>query len=279
HEFEVRDNLAGNTMSTYPSKYFCRADYDPRTPQNWDDVNEEWILGQPSGWNGQFTSTSMTGDWGEDSEILAILKSWNSVHPDPGEQLPLCATIYPIAPPSGQEGRWRSENLPAGDFWLLETKAPGFQANTSASATRPIPGMQLLAQPVAFRVWPDADDPIPGEPQSHHGRGQLDVSPSGQFNDFINRCEPGNRDPITGDFYPGGTIAERPTACVNPTGYLMLVKDVAPAPLPLTGGQWLVILTTGGAVVLVLALAGVWWWRRRQTTAPAEPPASGGESS
>lgn len=238
HKFEVRDNIApGNTMSSYPAKALCRVEYDPYSPTSW---------------NGTFISGG-TPDWGEASQTLAKIKQWNNEHIDsPAQQRPLCATLYPISS-GGQKGRWRSENLGAGDYWLLETQAPTQQTNTTATQTRSVAGVQLLAQPIAFRIWPEASGTaVPPGSQSYHGRSQLDVSPSGSFNDFAARCE------------PDAQVADRPTACVNPTGYLMLVKDVSPVALPFTGGHWFGPIALGGGVLLALALAGIWWWRQRR---------------
>lgn len=161
-----------------------------------------------------------------------------------------------------------------GEYWLVETKAPNQQAHTDATdgPPRPVPGVQLLAEPIAFVVWPEYGDPNPvpgvGHPQVYHGRAQLDVVPDGNFanvTNLVSRC------------IPGGNGASRPVACVNPTGYLMLVKDAAPAKLPFTGGVWLGALAAGGAIVLVAAVAGILWWRRRQTELATGPPHPGGE--
>lgn len=239
HKFEVRDNLTpGNTMSSYPAKALCRAEYDPYAPTSWD---------------GTFISGG-TPDWGEASQTLARIKQWNNDHiNDPSQQRPLCGTLYPISS-GGQKGRWRSENLGAGDYWLVETQPPTHQTSTTGSPTRSIPGVQLLAQPIAFRIWPEESGPaVPAGSQSYHGRSQLDVSPSGSFNDFSARCE------------PDAQVADRPSACVNPTGYLMLVKDVAPVALPLTGGYWFGPIVLSGGAILAIALAGIWWWRQRRT--------------
>ncbi|WP_170219724.1 isopeptide-forming domain-containing fimbrial protein [Leucobacter komagatae] len=255
HEFEVRDNdKATGKATSYPSVQLCRTDYDPE-----------------QGWRGEWISPANAGDksrWDFSTENSATAKKildWNNAHPDEADQLPVCGTLYEISD-GGQKGRWRSENLNAGDYWLVETKAPNAQTDVTAEKTRPVPGVQKLAQPVPFKIWPEEDGTSLGGP-AMQGRGQLDVgNGSGKY---LDRCNPGQQKP-GGEFEPGGTIAERPTACVNPTGYLMLVKDPAPVPLPLTGGQWLPMVLGGGAAVLIVALAGALWWRRRGTN-PSAP--------
>lgn len=235
HEFEIRDNV-NDEPSANPSERLCRTEYDP-----------------DQGWDGTFI-TGGTPDWGENSETLAAIIAHNNELEEDADPLPLCALFYPQGTyggqdhAGGQDGRWRSEQLGEGDYWLVETKAPTEQINTDGSATREVSGVQLLAEPVAFTVWPDEpDEPFGETGQSMHGQGQLDIVGQEQ-----ERCMPG-----------GGTlIAERPVACVNPTGYLMIVKDAAPMTLPLTGGQWLNILTGAGIVVLLGTLATAWWRKR-----------------
>ena len=246
HEFEIRDNNAG-TPSTYPSVQLCRTDYNP-----------------DNGWRGPSFSpadpaNTSAFDWGEDSVTLQAIKDWNIDNPD--NQLPLCALLYEQGDlenlanpenPGGQTGRWRSENLTAGDYWLVETKAPSGQISENGKQRRPVPGIQLLAEPIAFRVWPDAANPDPPAGPSNKGLGQLDVNRNGEFDTWLDRCS------------PGAVTKDRPTACVNPTGYLLLVKDVSSISLPLTGGWWLGILSGTGLVILVLSGIGILWWRRRE---------------
>ena len=259
HEFEVRDDVSGKP-SAYPSARLCRTDY---RSANWDG---KWVSGTKA-------ADSSTWDFGENSATLRALLDWNADHPD--AQKPLCGTLYPISS-GAQKGRWRSENLVGGDYWLVETKAPNAQTDTAGRETRAVPGVQRLADPVKFRIWQDGDGESDG--QSMHGRGQLDVSNGGSG--WQDRCNPGEfvKDEAgnsTGVIAPGGTVKERPTACVNPTGYLMLVKDPTPAPLPLTGGDWLGYVIGGGAAVLLAALAGAMWWRRRGRAATVRVPRHG----
>lgn len=237
HEFEIRDDVNG-VASTYPSVKLCRAEYNPET------------------WDGTFIPGG-TPDWGQDSKTLAAIIAHNNKLPegDPGI-LPLCGLFYPQGTyggqpnAGGQDGRWRSEYLSAGDYWLVETKAPDKQINNSGTDRRSVPGVQLLSQPVGFKVWPDADGPTFGAEnpqQSMEGRGQVDVKGLEQ-----QRCS------------PGAPVAQRPVACVNATGYLMLVQDVVPISLPLsggTGGSWLLI---AGGCIITAVLIGLWLWRRNQ---------------
>ncbi|ALC06688.1 hypothetical protein CDES_11665 [Corynebacterium deserti GIMN1.010] len=243
HQFEIRDNINGQP-SANPSVKLCRTDYNP-----------------DNGWDGTTWTADVSGaDWGEGSETLAAIKRWNNAHPEAEDQLPLCALIYEqgdtenlaASTAGGQTGRWRSENLTAGNYWLVETKAPTHQISTNGTQKRAVPGIQLLAEPVAFTVWPDAAGESPSAGGANYGLGQLDVSPSGSFDDWQDRCIPGNN------------VGDRPTACVNPTGYLFLVKDVTTISLPLAGGEGTAWLTFAGLVLLVLAGIGVFVWRRRE---------------
>lgn len=246
HEFEIRDNNSG-APSDYPSVQLCRTDYNPET----------------EGWTGAFNPVDPANpaafDWEEDSVTLQAIKDWNIDNPD--NQLPLCALLYEQGDlenlanpenPGGQTGRWRSENLTAGDYWLVETKAPSGQISENGKQRRLVPGIQLLAEPIAFRVWPDAANPDPPAGPSNKGLGQLDVNRNGEFDTWLDRCS------------PGAMTKDRPTACVNSTGYLLLVKDVSSISLPLTGGWWLGILSGAGLVILVLSGIGILWWRRRE---------------
>ncbi|WP_192497558.1 hypothetical protein [Pseudoclavibacter sp. CFCC 11306] len=234
HEFEVQDDDNGKP-SGKPSLKLCRTDYNPGT-----------------GWDGTFTGSG-DADWGQNSATLQAIKDWNNSH---DSQLPLCALLYAQPDGSGgQTGRWRSENLSEGDYWLIETKAPTEQISLDGSQRRAINGVQLLSEPIAFTIWPDADGeaiPVPdNEGQAQKGRGQLDIKNADDG--LVGRC------------LPGADVGERPVACVNPTGYLMIVKDSVPAQLPLTGGQWLYATLIAGGIVLGGSFGGALWWRRRQS--------------
>lgn len=244
HEFEIRDDVAGEP-SADPSIQLCRAEYNPYTYGPWDGVTE---------------IANATPAWYEHSDIPSLIQQYNNEN---GTDHPQCALFYAqgtIGDPTnsnagGQEGRWRSEYLVEGDYWLVETKAPDRQVSLDGSRTRPVPGVQLLAEPIAFTVWPDAEADSFGNGQSMEGRGQLDIAGEGAdrpSTNYLDRCAPGDN------------VGDRAVACVNTTGYLMIVKDAVPMKLPLTGGQGLAVLSVGGTVVLVLALAGVWWWRRQR---------------
>ncbi|HUH53845.1 MAG TPA: hypothetical protein VLZ31_07400 [Microbacteriaceae bacterium] len=266
HEFEIRDNENGQPSSNQ-SKYLCRTEYNPG-PAN-----------GPSNWNGIFI-TGGTLDAGINSPTLAAIKAWNNENPL--NEIPECAIAYPQAGPGGQTGRWKIENLPeadrdfpnttnataTGDYWLIETKAPTHQISLDGLTTRPVPGTQLLADPVPFKIWPLADGglwpPVGGQSineQSRSGRGQLDIASSGDFgaaesNNYTERC------------LPGGTVGSRPAACVNPTGYLMIVKDSVPMKLPLSGGFGTEAYLLGGSLALTMAFTAAFMWRRTHTPAP-----------
>ena len=94
-------------------------------------------------------------------------------------------------------------------------------------------------------------------------------SPSGQLDVFDTQATGGR------DVYPrcqipyreeGSSISSLPTACINPTGYVMVLTDVAPTPLPRAGGA-AINTTIAGAFTLVVALFGVVWWRRKKAVA------------
>lgn len=257
HEFEIQDDVNGEP-SGYPSQYFCRTDYNPE-----------------NGWNGEFSDyqDAIAGgdedDWeyssGDESATLVAIRDWNRENPD--DQLPECA-VFDAQPEGsgGQTGRYRGENLQPllapgeaeanaqeRDFWLIETKAPTEQLAIDGSTTRAIPGVQLLAEPIPFTVWPSYDGIVkPGEengPPSYHGKRQLDLRDGEGAH--IDRCS------------PGAAATARPIACVNSTGYLMLVQDTVPMRLPLTGGQWLTLLVGLGVTLLAVALGGTYLKRRR----------------
>lgn len=235
HEFEVRDDVDG-APSAAASQKLCRTDYNPFAGSGWDGT---WISGG-------------TPDWGQNSATLAAIVDWNNQVEDPSDVLPLCATLYAQSEGSGgQTGRWRSENLPEGDYWLVETKAPNEQISTDGTQRRAVPGVQLMAEPISFRVW-TSDDGAPASGQdapARFGRAQLDVGQGSGA--YLDRCQ------------PGSTVAERGAACVNPTGYLMLVKDVVPLQLPLSGGPGSRLLVASGLVLMLVAVLGIAVMRRR----------------
>lgn len=248
HEFEIRDDIDGEP-SQAPSAKLCRTGYNPY-----------------NGWDGEFTGAG-DPDWGENSETLEAIINYNNEH---GTELPLCGLLYAqgtIGDPEnpnagGQEGRWRSEYLTEGDYWLVETQAPDRQVSRDGSQTRPVLGVQKLAEPVAFTIWGDDDGPSFGDQdpqQSMEGRGQLDVVGEGgdrPTQGYLDRCS------------PGASVGARPVACVNPTGYLMLVKDPISNELPFTGGTGKTLLMIAAATVLLATLAAIWWFRRRKMTEP-----------
>lgn len=203
-------------------------------------VGHEFVLytdaaGQP----GQPYATAHAAD---------MCANWDVQPPDGLEES--CVRFYPIDSRGGlQEGRYRAQNVPEGTYWLVETKAPtGQRTAAGPSGVTPRSDVQLLAQPIRFRVGGTAN------------AGQLDVYQAGTSG-LEARCSP--------ESGAGSGDTTRPVACVNPTGYLMLVKDAVPPALPLTGGHWLGALTAGGGIVLVAALFGTLWWRRRQASARA----------
>lgn len=66
-------------------------------------------------------------------------------------------------------------------------------------------------------------------------------------------------------------MSDLPTACINPTGYVMVITDVAGPRLPFTGGPAAVVaLATAGGVALAAATAGAFWWRRKRESTGQE---------
>lgn len=252
HEFEIHDDVDGSP-SEHPSQYLCREDYQP-----------------DEGWDGQFTAhpgDRDLDDWdagaGDDSETLNRIRAWNA-DPDNHDQdrhpLPECG-VFNAQPEGsgGQTGRYRGMNLQPElapgesgeprDFWLVETKAPTHQISLNGQQTREVSGVRRLAEPIAFRMWPYQDGQHIDGPQ-YQGKRQLDI-PDGDG--YLERCTPGD------------SVQDRPVACVNPTGYLMLVQDTVPMRLPLTGGQGFGLIAGLGVVILAVAL-GAGYWRRRRVT-------------
>ncbi len=250
HEFEIRDDVNGQP-SENPSRYLCRVDYRP--DQQWDGTFTE------------HPGDRSLDDWdagaGDESETLNAIRAWNNDQDnvdDPRYPLPECGVFNPQPDDSGgQSGRYRGMNLQPvlgpdeqgepRDFWLVETKAPTHQMSLDGSQKRSIPAVQTLAEPIAFTMWPSHDgEHIEGP--AFYGKRQLDVRDDNGT--YLPRCGPG--DPAT----------QRPVACVNATGYLMLVQDTVPPALPLTGGQWLGIVTTIGTILVVIAVIGIGLKRR-----------------
>lgn len=148
-----------------------------------------------------------------------------------------CWRFYPIA--SGEQaGRWRADKVPAGTYWLLETQAPNAQ-RVDATTTRPVTGVQLLAEPIQFRVAgvADAGTPAPGDPDRKVVSGQVDVFNPRSPGDLLGRCS-ADDEPM------------RIAACVHPTGYLMAVNDPGILPLPLSGGLGTGLLTIGALLLI-----------------------------
>lgn len=237
--FEVRDSASGKP-SAHPSVRLCRTDYDPAS--GWDG---SWIspaeAADSSRWDfGDANSTTQRG-----------ILDWNNSHPD--DTRPVCGTLSEITA-GEQQGRWRAEGLGEGNYWLVETRAPNAQVNPETLERRDVRGVQRLAEAVPFTVWPEAaaQDPGGGAQGGQRGRGQIDVGlgPS----QFVDRCDPSH------------WVADRPTACVDRTGYFVVVQDQSPAALPFTGGRWIGSLLGAGALVLLVALATAMWWRRDMKT-------------
>ncbi|WP_017792433.1 prealbumin-like fold domain-containing protein [Leucobacter salsicius] len=185
HRFEVRDDNAGQ-MNSGVSAQMC-------TAQDWGSSG--------------YTGTIPAVPWNVDPA---------SYQGAPAE----CAYLYPIESGS-QEGRWRSQNLPTGTYWLVETQAAV--------------GHQLLAEPVKFSVADAA------------GEGKLTAYDSS--GNALSACSSTN---------------PNATACVNPTGWLMVIQDPRMAALPLAGGMNLAAGLSIGAIVLLTGTLGAAWVMRRR---------------
>ena len=162
------------------------------------------------------------------------------------EQGATCALFRPIAS-GAQAGRYRADRLPEATYFLTETKVPtayrtGPGAWNSTDNTTPLPGAQLLAEKVKFEVTAES--------------GRLIVpTDSGS--------QPACQIPY------GGNVSDLPTACINPTGFVMVLTNVTGPRLPFTGGQWASVVAVGGALLLTITMGGVALWRRRQVNVPA----------
>ncbi len=202
-----------------------------------------------------------------------MCENWNQPEFDslPGES---CARFRPI-PEGAQAGRWRADRLPRGTYWLEEVSAPTAirtgpgswdDAPGTGNTTR-VDGVQVLPERVKFRV--SGGDPNEKKWLWEGGTLASMHSPSGQLDVFDTQATGGR------DVYPrcqipyreeGSSISSLPTACINPTGYVMVLTDVAPTPLPRAGGA-AINTTIAGAFTLVVALFGAVWWRRKKAVA------------
>ena len=189
-----------------------------------------------------------------------------------------CARFRPIAA-GAQTGRWRADRLPPGMYWLTETKAPTHRrdrapaVDASGKVIDPldgaveVAGAQVLADSVEFRIadgtavnqsWVTTSTGG-GIRQFTPGEGQLDVfALPGQethgSTGVLGRCT----------IPYGGEVSDLPTACINPTGYVMVLTDVAAMQLPFAGGA-AITTVSGGLGALGGALIGMFWWRRKQS--------------
>jgi len=182
HAFEIRDDASG-VMGDAVSAQMC-------TMQDWHDAG--------------YPSAVPDVPWQVDPDM----------HPgSPAD----CAYLYPVDS-DAQQGTWRSQNLPAGDYWLVETQAPT--------------GYQLLAQPVRFTVA-DAE-----------GEGKLTMYDAN-----------GN---------PAEACGTSSSACVDATGWLMVIQDPKLITLPVTGGHNINALISAAALALIsTTFAAAWLARRR----------------
>ena len=258
----VRDiNLVGHQL-----KLYMDIDGQPIPVDDVCTVRDEFggVLSVSEKTGGECSGTNVTPLMCED---------WNQAEPNslPNEA---CARFRPI-PEGAQAGRWRADRLPNGTYWLEETKAPTAIRNgpgrwndaPGTGNTTRVSGAQVLPERVKFRV----SGGEPGE-QKWLWEGETLASmqsPAGQLDVFDPQATDGR------DVHPrcqipyrqeGSRISSLPTACINPTGYVMVLTDVAPMPLPRAGGV-AINTAVAGVFALVVALAGVVWWRRKKAVA------------
>lgn len=135
-----------------------------------------------------------------------------------------------------KQGMWQASNLPAGTYWLLETKAPTHQIRVDGSQ-EPVTGVQLLAEPIKFQVGDAANN------------NEIDVfAPDGSLAD---RCLPAEGQ-------------QRTTACVNQAGAVMSVVDPKLVPLPMTGGPAMLAASLAVLSGLCLALLSIYYFTGRR---------------
>ncbi|KAM9861797.1 hypothetical protein ACI1US_02343 [Leucobacter sp. BZR 635] len=135
-----------------------------------------------------------------------------------------------------KQGVWQASNLPAGTYWLLETKAPTHQIGADGSR-EPVAGVQLLAEPIKFQVGDAATN------------NEIDVfAPDGSLAD---RCLPADG-------------PQRVTACVDQAGVVMSVVDPKLVPLPMTGGPAMLGASLWALSLLSLALLATMYFTRRK---------------
>ncbi|MFT3943804.1 MAG: SpaA isopeptide-forming pilin-related protein [Ancrocorticia sp.] len=190
-------------------------------------------------------------DWGQDSATLAAIRAWNqdpANTEDPAWPKPECALFYQIpvdntgdpGEPGDPDG-WRVENLPAGDYLLVETKAPA--------------GHQLLADPIRIRATGIGVDGPAGK-----GAGGVAViltNPEGE--DIVApAC-------LAADEPPANAVS----ACVlgegEGAGLVVNVWDAKLLGLPMAGmGQHFFLLA--GLLILAIGASAVYLRRRRYTT-------------
>ncbi|MFT3943356.1 MAG: hypothetical protein QM705_05965 [Ancrocorticia sp.] len=181
-----------------------------------------------------------------------------------------CARFRPIAA-GAQAGRWRADRLPAGNYRLTETQAPTHRRDRAPAVdatgevidwkdgTVPVSGAQVLPEPVEFRIS-DGSDAMSAWQIGNDGtkitwrtlEGQLDI-PAQNPDGVLGRCT----------IPYGGEVSDLPTACINPTGYFLVLSDVAPVRLPRAGGIAANAALPGMAILAVAVLGSVCWKRKK----------------
>lgn len=168
-------------------------------------------------------------DWGSGSLTHKAIVDWNSSHPLEAPE-ELCGLFYSHA--SADEdghaaGTWHVQNVPDGDYYLVEVAAPDEH--------------QLLAQPVLFRVGGAA------------GSGRLSIPDPLNPSTDLPSCSSLWDLPVTGQPF-----------CAMPSGLQLHVYDAKNIALPLVGGLGLLLTTGVGLGVLVFGIGIVLWWSRQR---------------
>lgn len=276
-----------------PSRWLCRTNYAVPYPNQVD--SEGALVGSITGNTGL--------DFGEDSTTYESIKLANQnrathnsdegLEPDDVGYLPpheQCGLFFHLNNDSEghPKGTWRAIDVRGGDTnangdpvqdWRIDsanngpTDSEGIHGTYWLAETVSPKDHQLLAQPMQMWVAPNSPTPealglAPGDLQWYNYQGRLSVPVHGLGETGINGQGLGGGDEIRKVCASPNQLPDHNQPnCVMPTGWTMPIFDAKLQPLPLTGGQWVTMVSLGGGLVLITAISGTWWWRRRQSLA------------